>query len=212
MFYRPDLDPKAHASVGLKHNPFKALVAPRPIAWVSSQDAEGRVNLAPFSYFNAVSEAPPILMFAAYGKKAEEDLNKDTLRNVLATKEFVINLVPTALKDAMNATAAPFQAGVDEFEQAGLAKAPSEVVAPPRVAESPASFECRLLQRVELPSPDPDYTNGLILGEVVGVHIAEDAVVDGMVDVTRYQPLARLGYMDYASVVETFTMPRPTKA
>ncbi|MEL6280644.1 MAG: flavin reductase family protein [Pseudomonadota bacterium] len=204
MFYRPAHDPH-----GLAHNPFKALVAPRPIAWVSTLDADGRANLAPFSFFNAVSEAPQILMFAAYGKKPAEDLNKDTLRNVLETREFVINVAPLALKDAMNASAAPYPAGVDEYERAGLTKAACEIVQPPRVAESPVAFECRFMQRVELPSPDPDYTNGLVLGEVVGIHIDDSVIKDGKIDIKSYKPLARLGYMDYAAISETFSMPRP---
>ncbi|MBX2853440.1 MAG: flavin reductase family protein [Rhodobacteraceae bacterium] len=204
MFYRPrDND---H---GLKHNPFKALVAPRPIAWVSTLDSQGRANLAPFSFFNAVAEAPPILMFAAYGKKALEPLEKDTPRNVLETGEFVVNVVPAALKGQMNTSAAAYPAGVDEFEAADLTKADSLIVAPPRVAQSPVAFECKFLTRVELPSTNPAYVNGAIFGEVVGVHIADEVIADGRVDVTQYQPLARLGYMDYAVVDETFSMPRP---
>ena len=204
MFYRPrDND---H---GLKHNPFKALVAPRPIAWISTLDSQGRANLAPFSFFNAAAEAPPVLMFAAYGKKALEPLDKDTPRNVLETGEFVVNIVPAALKDQMNISAAAYPAGTDEFEAAGLTKAGSLMVAPPRVAQSPVAFECKFLTRVELPSSNPDYANGAIFGEVVGVHIGDEVIVEGKVDVTRYQPLARLGYMDYAAVAETFSMPRP---
>lgn len=205
MFYRPNHD--AH---GLKRNPFKALVAPRPIAWVSTLDGAGRPNLAPFSFFNAVAEAPMILMFAAYGKKAQEPLEKDTLRNVLETEEFVINVVPYALRDQMNATSAPYGAGEDEFEKAGLTKGQTFEVRAPRVAESPVSFECRFLTRTDLPSTDPTYTNGAVFGEVVGVHISDAVIQDGMVDITRYKPIARLGYMDYAVVDEVFTMPRPT--
>lgn len=204
MFYRPGLDPH-----GLDRNPFKALVAPRPIAWVSSLDGAGRANLAPFSFFNAVAEEPPILMFAPYNKKAEEPLEKDTLRNVLETGEYVINVPPRALFEKMVGTSGPFLAGEDEFEKVGLTKAPSEVVRPPRVAEAPASFECRLITRVELPSANPAYGNGAIFGEVVGVHIDPAVVREGRVDVTIYQPLARLGYLDYAAVERVFSMPRP---
>ena len=207
MFYRPSVEPH-----GLKHNPFKALVAPRPIAWVSTVDGAGRVNLAPFSFFNGVAEAPPILMFAAYGKKAQEPLDKDTLRNVLETREFVVSIVPFALKEAMNLTSAALAAGEDEFDAAGLTKARSREVAPPRVAESPVAFECKFLTRTELPSSDPNYSNGAVFGEVVGIHIDDAVIVDGMVDVTRYRPLARLGYMDYTSVEAVFSMPRPPSA
>lgn len=207
MFYRPMID--GH---GLRHNPFKALVSPRPIAWVSTLDSQGRPNLAPYSYFNAVAEAPPIVMIGPGGKKLEEPVEKDTLRNILETREFVVNIVPYALKDAMNTTAAPYAAGVDEYEAAGLEKAACELVAPPRVAASPVALECRFLTRVELPTANPEHSNNAVFGEVVGVHIDPDVIIEGKVDVTRYRPLARLGYMEYAVVNEVFTMPRPTKA
>lgn len=210
MFYRPeDRDHKDH---GLSHNPFKALVSPRPIAWVSTVDAEGRVNLAPFSYFNAVNDAPPILMLAFNGPKSAERREKDTLANILGQGEFVVNLVSSALKDHMNVTAAIYPADVDEFERAGLEKAPSQIVAPPRVAASPAAFECRLLSRHELPVWSAQQSCDVVFGEVVGVHIDDGVVKDGKVDVAAYQPLARLGYMDYAAVEAVFPMPRPKAA
>lgn len=205
MFYRPEIDPH-----GLKRNPFKALVAPRPIAWVATRDAEGRANLAPFSFFNAVADAPPILMIAAYGRKPAEPVEKDTVRNILATREFSVSVTPLALKDEMNQSSAAYAVGVDEFEQAGLAPAACVEIAPPRVAASPVAFECRFLTRTELPSTDPNTVNGAIFGQVVGVHIDDAVIVDGLVDVTRYQPLARLGYMDYTAVTEVFSMERPT--
>ncbi len=206
MFYRP-----GHDDHGLAHNPFKALVSPRPIAWVSTVDAAGRANLAPFSFFNAVAEAPPILMIAPYGSKAGETDGPDTLANILETEAFVVNVVPLALKDAMNLSAAQFPRGVDEFQAAGLEKAPCEIVAPPRVAASPVAFECALHQWLELPSSNPAMRNGAVFGRVVGVHVDPSVIRDGRVDVTLYKPLARLGYMDYAAVESVFEMPRPTK-
>lgn len=205
MYYRPMVEPH-----GLAHNPFKALVAPRPIAWVSTLDSAGRANLAPFSFFNAVAESPPILMFAAYGKKQSEPTEKDTPRNVIETGEFVVNIVPYALREAMNITAGPYAADVDEFEKAGLIKAPSREIKPPRVQDSPVSFECQFLTRTKLPSADPAYENGAIFGQVVGINIDDAVIKDGMVDIRLIRPLCRLGYMDYTSVVDVFDMPRPT--
>ncbi len=200
MFYRPGLD--GH---GLPHNPFKALVAPRPIGWISTRDAAGRANLAPYSFFNAVADDPPMVMYASTGRKQGLDEGKDTLANIRATGEFVVNVVSSALRDAMNATSGPHPAGLDEFGHAGLVAAPSRVVAPPRVAAAPASLECRAWRIIDLPGP----TNVLVIGEVVGIHIDDTALVDGRVDVTRYQPLARLGYRDYAAVRDVFALDRP---
>ena len=200
MFYRPGTDPH-----GLAHNPFKALVAPRPIGWISTVDAEGRVNLAPYSFFNAVADTPPMVIVSNSGSKAGETAAKDSVTNIRATGEFVCNVVPLALKDAMNISSGEYHPNIDEFEHAGLAKAPSHVVAPPRVAAAPAALECRLWRIVELPGA----ANVLVIGEVVGVHIADSVIVDGKVDVTLYQPLARLGYRDYAAVSEVFALSRP---
>jgi flavin reductase (DIM6/NTAB) family NADH-FMN oxidoreductase RutF len=200
MFYRPGTDPH-----GLAHNPFKALVAPRPIGWISTVNAEGRVNLAPYSFFNAVADTPPMVIFSNSVSKAGESAAKDSVTNIRATGEFVCNVVPLALKDAMNLSSGEYHADIDEFEHAGLAKAPSHVVAPPRVAAAPAALECRLWRIVELPGA----VNVLVIGEVVGVHIADSVIVDGKVDVTLYQPLARLGYRDYAAVSEVFALSRP---
>lgn len=208
MFYTPDARPAA-----LTRNPFKALVSPRPIAWVSTVDAEGRANLAPFSYFNAVNDDPPILMIAPHGPKPGDKGagggKPDTLANILATREFVVSLVGRAQADAMNATSAGFPAGADEFEAVGIEKAPCQRVRAPRVAASPAAFECRLITRVALPSNDPHSHVGAIFGEVVGIHIRDDVVRDGHVDVTVWSPLARLGYRDYASVDSVFALGRP---
>lgn len=194
MFYRPGLDPH-----GLPHNPFKAIVSPRPIGWISTLSAEGLPNLAPYSFFNAIADVPPMVAYASTGA------TKDTVTNIRTTGEFVVNIVSMALRDAMNASSASLPRGVDEFEIAGLEKAPSEIVAPPRVRDAPASLECRLWQSIDLPGEG----NVLTIGEVVGVHINEAILRDGLVDVTLYQPLSRLGYRDYAAVREVFPLNRP---
>ena len=148
MFYRPGIEPH-----GLAHNPFKALVAPRPIGWISTLDATGQANLAPYSFFNAVAESPPMVAYASNGRKLGPAARqgKDSVANIRATGEFVCNVVSYRLRERMNASSGPFPAGEDEFARAGLAKAASRVVAPPRVAEAPAALECRLWRLLELP-------------------------------------------------------------
>lgn len=187
---------------GLKHNPFKALVAPRPIGWISSLSADGVVNLAPYSFFNAVSDIPPYVMFSSSGRK-------DSMTNIEATGEFVCSLATYDLKDKMNTTSAAVGPEVDEFELSGLTPAPCKIVKPPRVAESPVALECKHYKTIALPGPDGSDGNFMVLGEVVGVHIDESVIVNGMVDVTKYRPLSRLGYMDYAVVDSVFAMDRP---
>lgn len=200
MFYRPGLDPH-----GLAHDPFKALIAPRPIGWISTLDAAGRPNLAPYSFFNALADRPPLVMYASNGRKVGLDEPKDTLANLRATAEFVVNVVPHALAQAMNLSSGHYPSGEDEFARAGLTPAPCRVVAPPRVAEAPAALECRVWKVIGLPGEG----NAMAIGEVVGVHIDEAVLEDGKVDVTRYRPLARLGYRDYAAVAEVFALARP---
>lgn len=202
MFYRPS---EGH---GLRRNPFNAVVVPRPIGWVSSVDAGGRVNLAPFSFFNAVSYVPPQVMFATT-EPHREGGDKDSLRNIRETGEFAVNLATWPLREAVNASSAPAPHGIDEFELAGLTKAPARLVRPPLVAESPVHLECVLVQIVELPSPDPADPNTVVFGEVVGVHIADEVIVDGRVDPLRLDAIARLGYDQYARVSEVFSMTRP---
>jgi flavin reductase (DIM6/NTAB) family NADH-FMN oxidoreductase RutF len=203
MFYEPR---EGH---GLRANPFNAIVLPRPIGWISTLDETGRVNLAPFSFFNAVAYVPPQVMFATTGPHTQGGGHKDSMRNALATGEFVANLATWELREAVNVTSAPAPHGVDELTLAGLTAAPSRIVAPPRVAESPVQLECRVTTHVELPTPDVDDPNTVVFGEVVGVHIADDVIVDGTVDVTRLDVIARLGYRDYTRVRETFAMTRP---
>ncbi len=197
-FYEPRL---GH---GLPHDPFKAIVAPRPIGWISSIDPAGRVNLAPYSFYNAFCEAPPIVGFSSGGRK-------DSQRNVEATGEFVVNLATKNHALAMNLTSAPFPHGVNEFEAAGLLAAPSRLVKPPRVADAPAALECKLLLVLPLRDLNGDPTpSTLILGQVVGVHIDPACLKDGVFDITAARTIARCGYRgDYTEVTEVFEMLRP---
>jgi flavin reductase (DIM6/NTAB) family NADH-FMN oxidoreductase RutF len=193
---------------GLKHNPFKSLIVPRPIGWISSQDKNGVVNLAPYSYFNGVGSEPPTVMFASEGTHTEGDF-KDSATNVRETGEFVCNLATWALREAMNATSAQVPRAVDEFELAGLTPAPSQMVKPPRVKESPVHLECTHLKTVELPSHDPQRPNLVVFGRVLGIHIDDSILRDGMIDMDVFKPIARLGYMDYTVVDNVFSMLRP---
>ncbi|MGR3501673.1 flavin reductase family protein [Pseudaestuariivita sp.] len=199
MFYEPQ---NGH---GLPHSPFNALIAPRPIAWISTRNAEGQRNLAPYSFFNAVSYFPPQVMFASTSAKPDQDNTKDSVANIRATGEFAINLVAYEMRDVMNVTSQGFDKDVDEFDRAGITAAPCETIACDRVAEAPATLECRLVQITRLPGE----SNYVTFGEVTGIHIRDDVLVDGLVDVAKFQILSRLGYRDYARVTETFTLARP---
>jgi flavin reductase (DIM6/NTAB) family NADH-FMN oxidoreductase RutF len=188
---------------GLQWDPFKALVSPRPIGWISTLGKSGVVNLAPYSFFNAVSTDPHFVMFSSGGRK-------DSQRNAEETGEFVCSLATYDLREAMNRTSQHVGPDVDEMALAGLTPAPSKIVAPPRVAESPVAFECRYWRTIELPGPDGGPgTHAIVLGQVVGVHIDDAAIVAGKVDVTRLKPIARLGYGDYAVIDEVFELTRP---
>jgi flavin reductase (DIM6/NTAB) family NADH-FMN oxidoreductase RutF len=202
MFY------ETHKHHGLKRDPFKSLVVPRPIGWISSQDAEGRVNLAPYSFFNAVASSPPIVMFSANGIHYEGGL-KDSAKNAEETGEFVCNLATFELREKMNASSASLPRDNNEFLVAGLTPAASRLVKPPRVAESPVHLECHWIKTVPLPSDNPDEPNTVIFGQVVGIHISDAVIKDGMIDMTVLRPIARLGYMDYTLVDNVFSMNRP---
>jgi flavin reductase (DIM6/NTAB) family NADH-FMN oxidoreductase RutF len=188
---------------GLQWDPFKALVAPRPIGWISTLGNNGVVNLAPYSFFNAVSTDPHFVMFSSGGRK-------DSQRNAEETGEFVCSIATYDLREAMNHTSQHVGPEVDEMELAGLTAAPSKLVAPPRVAESPVAFECRYWRTVELPGANGGPgDHAIVLGQVVGVHIDDAVIVDGKVDVTKLKPIARLGYGDYAVIDEVFELTRP---
>jgi flavin reductase (DIM6/NTAB) family NADH-FMN oxidoreductase RutF len=187
---------------GLRHDPFKALVVPRPIGWISTISREGVVNLAPYSFFNAVGSNPHYVMFASAGRK-------DSLRNAEETGEFVCCLATYDLRREVNVTGAAVPHGVDEMALAGLAPAPSRLVKPPRVAQSPVALECRYHRTVHLPGLNGEAESySMVIGMVVGVHIDDAAIVDGMVDVRKMRPIARLGYADYAVIDDVFAITR----
>ena len=194
---------------GLPHDPFKSCIVPRPIGWVSTVSATGIVNLAPFSFFNGVCSDPHMVMLGINGYHPSGG-DKDTLANIEATKEFIVNMVPYVLMEQMNTTSASVPSEVNEMELAGLTPAPAELVAPPRVAESPIHLECIYERTVELPCTIPNQRNTMVLGQVVGIHIADEVLTDGMVDTAKIRPVARLGYMEYAVVNEVFSLARPT--
>ena len=201
IFYEPEQ--RDHSI--LAHDPFKALVAPRPIGWISTLGADGAVNLAPYSFFNAIGEQPPMLAFSSSGAK-------DSATFAAEGVEFVWNLVSWDLREAMNATSAPLPRGESEFTRAGLEMAPSRLVAPPRVAASRCCMECRVVHAVELRDIDDRPVNQfLVVGQVVGVHLDESVIRDGVVETTALAPVARLGGPgDYAVVRNAFQMTRPT--
>lgn len=196
-------EPHARDTSLLPRDPFKALIAPRPIGWISTVDGAGRSNIAPYSFFNAVSDKPAVVAFASEGEK-------DTLRNTRATGEFVCSLATWDLRDAMNSTAASLPPGVSEFDHAGLATAPCVKVKAPRVSLSPWSLECVVIGEVPVTVRDGSRRYFLVLGEVVGVHIDERFIVDGKVDTAAMRPIARGGYDEYAVVESVFRLGRPT--
>jgi len=198
MFY--DTQTNGH---GLPHDPFKAIVAPRPIGWISSLGADGSVNLAPYSFFNALSSRPPIVGFASEGPK-------DSVSFIAETREFVCNLVTFDLRNEMNATSAPLPRGTSEFIHAGLETAPSTLVKPPRVKASPVSLECKLVEIKELTDSDGNSVNSfLVLGHVVGIYINEAYIKEGRFDIVAAGTIARCGYTDYAVVDDLFSITRP---
>ncbi|RMA42928.1 flavin reductase family protein [Rhodophyticola porphyridii] len=199
MFYRPE---DGH---GLPHNPFNAVVSPRPIGWISTRGTDGSENLAPYSFFNAVAYVPPQVMFASTGTKPDRGDTKDSVSNIRDTGVFCVNIVEYAAKEAMNQSSGPWDRDTDEFALAGVERVDCDTIDCSRVAGAPANLECQLTQIVRLPGE----ANFVIFGEVTGVHLRDDCVVDGRFDVTRFQPLARLGYMDYTHVTELFSLKRP---
>ena len=199
MFYRPE---DGH---GLPHNPFNAIVAPRPIGWISTRGADGSENLAPYSFFNAVAYTPPQVMFASTSAKDDRDGTKDSMANIRDTGVFCVNLVSFDLKDAMNDTSGPWPKETDEFDHAGLERAECETIPCSRVVAAPASLECRLTEIVRLPGK----ANLVAFGEVTGIHIRDDCLVDGVYDIARMGALARCGYKDYAVIRDVFALERP---
>lgn len=193
------------AGHGLPHDPFKAIVAPRLIGWVSTRSPSGRLNLAPYSFFGAFAASPPIIGFCSEGRK-------DSIRNIEQTGEFVWNLATRALAEQMNLTSAPVGPDVDEFDLSGLAPAAGRNVAVPHVSESPAALECKLLQIVQMSDLNGNPVDSwLALGQVVGVHIQRAYLKDGLFDTRAAQPIMRAGYLaDYAQIGDIFQLYRPT--
>ena len=198
MFYHP-----MSGDHGLPFDPFKAIVAPRPIGWISSLDAQGRPNLAPYSFFNAVSARPHIVMFSSAGEK-------DSVANVEATGDFVCNLATWDLREAMNETSASLPHGVSEFSAAGLEMALSRTVKAPRVAAAVAALECKHLKSERIVDLTGQWSGSIIVfGEVTGVYIDDKYIRDGRFDMSDVRTIARCGYRDYAVVDELFEMARP---
>lgn len=184
-------------------------VVPRPIAWISSQSADGVLNLAPFSFFNAFSADPPIIG-VGIGKKRKvspegvsEIVDKDTAANILAVREFVVNVVSLPFAEKMNISSGEFSPGINEFEKAGLTPAPSTLVKPPRVSECMISMECKLFQHIDLGG------SNLILGEVLCIHVKDEICIDGTINIRELQPIGRLSGSSYCRVDSLFEMPRP---
>ncbi len=191
MFYRPA---DGH---GLPHNPFTAIITPRPIGWISTRGQAGD-NLAPYSFFNAIAYEPPQVMFASTGRK-------DSVTNIEETGVFAVNIVEWAAREKMNLSSGVYPAATDEFTLAGVERADCETILCPRVTNAPATLECRMTDIILLRGKD----NFLILGEVEGVHLRDDCVIDGHFDIAKFQPIARSGYQNYAVVKEVFRMLRP---
>jgi len=190
---------------GLPHDPFKAIVTPRPIGWITAVSRKGEINLSPYSFFNAVSDNPHMVAFSSDGRK-------DAVTFVEETGEFVCNLATFDLRDQMNLTSAPLPRGESELDKAGLTAAPSRLVKPPRVAEAPAALECRWLQTVPLVplgGGEPRYF--MVIGQVIGIHIDDRYIVNGIVDTAAMRPIARSGYRDYfvATPETKFSITRP---
>jgi len=202
-------DGKSHLAAGLPHTPWLAIVAPRPIGWISTLSKDGVANLAPFSFFNGISSSPPMLMFCPNSAHAEGG-RKDSFVNARDTGEFVHNVVTEDLLHRMNDSSAPAPRAVDEFEVAGVTKAPSRIVKPARVAESPVNVECKVVKALELPSDEPGNMNTMIIGRVVAIHIRDDLIVDGRLDLALLRPLSRAGYLDYSGIRGLFELRRPT--
>ena len=200
MFYEPEKN-----NHGLKRPPFKSCAVPRAIGWISTISVDGVANLAPYSQFTNLTFDPPYVVVSI--NQSHKQGRKDTTENIEQTGEFVYNMVTYDLREAMNITAAAFTPEVDEFEAAGLTKAPSVLVKAPRVAESPIQFECKYVQTIRLPGEGRCGTCDVIIGKVVGVHIKDEFIgEDDKIDIVKIKPLARLGYSDYTTVEHSFTM------
>ena len=191
---------------GFKHDPFKALVAPRPIGWISTISSDGTLNLAPYSFFNAVAARPNYVMFTSVERK-------DSLRNIEDNGEFTCSLSTWDTRDGMNMSSAPVDYLANEFALANLETAPSQFVKPPRVARAPAALECKHWKTIEMPDvvPGGDEGHFVIIGQVIGIYIDDKYIHEGIVSTAEMRPLARMGYMDYGVITPetTFVLERP---
>ena len=203
MFYQP-----GKTNHGLPHDPFKSCVIPRPIGWISSLAPDGVANLAPFSQFQNLTFDPPYVMFAANQKVA--GTRKDSAYNAEQTGEFVWNMATYDLREAVNISGMEVPADTDEFDLAGVTKAPSHFIKPPRVAESPIHFECSYHSTLRLPGNKGLGSVDIVIGKVLAIHISDDVLTaDGLIDVVKIRPIARLGYYDYTSIESVFRMEIP---
>lgn len=207
MFYDP------RDGHGLPHNPLKSLIVPRPIGWISTLSPDGVPNLAPYSFFQCCSEQPPMVLFCPVTDTkragAPADFGKDSRRNAEATGEFVVNMATWDQREAMNVSNTAVAPDVNEFDLAGLEMQPSARVKPPRVQGAPVHLECTYWKTIELPQDRAEFAYCIVIGTVVGIHIEDWALTDGLVDIARLKPIARMGYQDYTVVDQTFRMPRP---
>ncbi|MBE3638525.1 flavin reductase family protein [Mangrovicoccus algicola] len=200
MFYRT-----AQGSP-LPRDPLTAIVSPRPIAWITTRGGDGRINLSPYSFFNAVAYTPPQVIVASIGNKADREIGKDTFAQASETGVLCINIAGYEDRDALNASSAPFPAAVDEAAHLGLELAECETIDCPRLAHAPAALECRLTRTLDLEGE----ANRLMIARIEAIHLRDDCLDgDGRFDVTRFRPLTRLGYSDFGAITEVFRMPRP---
>ena len=201
MFYEPE---KRDRNI-LPHDPFKAILSPRPIGWITSMSAKGDINLAPYSFFNGINSRPNLVMFASEG-------HKDSVAFIEETGEFVCNLATWDLREQMNETSAPMARGINEMVRAGLEPAPSRLVKPPRVAASPCALECRMTRIVPMEGLDGAALDcHVVFGQVVGVYIDDRFIKNGILDTAAMRPIARCGYNEYAVVDSLFSMVRPSQ-
>ena len=200
MFYKPKKNP-------FSIDPYKSLIFPRPIGWISSIDKKGNVNLAPYSYFNAIADDPPQIMFVA-GASDRSSQKKDTLTNILATKEFVVNFATTATRKQMNLSSKDIHKDDDEFVLTKLKKRNSRLVKVPSVADSPVNLECKLLKSIKLKSSSRKFST-MVMGEVIGIYIKDSFIEKGRVNSAAMRYVARMGYSEYTTVSSKFKMKRP---
>ena len=206
MFFRP----MQHKAAGLAHNPLKAIVSPRPIGWIGSQVTDGSLNLAPYSFFNAISEDPAMVMFSVQVHPEKDQ--KDSLRNIEETGEFVVNIVSEAQFQAMNVSSGDYDYGDSEFERAGLEPVASATISVPRASGVPAALECKHFQTLPLPRNSDGGGYTVIIGTITGIFIDDSVIEDGMLKYDRFVPISRLGYRDYGRITDIFQATRPTES